>query len=828
MTLVDNAPRTTDTALLRARVQVTLSLSVFERGDRTGAFAILDEVDRVLRGMPTTTVHPLAVIQRAGLHGRLGEWDLARSILEQVDLGSPVVGPRARCLVHLNLGLAQQFLGQYSRSDIELRRAHQEAVAAGFPDLAVMAVHNRGRLQFLLGDLPAALALMAEARDLSTGQRPPGALLDEARVLAEAGLVDHALTSLEEGARAARESGIQHDLAETDLERARLSLLRQDPDEARRLAGRAEEQFRKGLEPAWAVRASLLGLEAALIVSPGAPGVATQLTELAEGAARTSGVGVEAAILAAEASARAGRTETARQLLTRADVRRTPSFPLRLQRTLARVTLHGAEGRPDLVRRELRRGAHRLAVEQARYTSMDSRTAVALHTSRLRRAHLDMVLRAGTAAQVFNATELWRGVSQRLPPLTASPDAEIARLTADARRLHAEVLVASDPDVRDVLESQARLAESAVARRDWESSRSRERTPEERPVTVGALRPLLEESHTGILSLFLERGTLWAVTVTPGGAQLAALADTQEIIALGHRLRADVATRRLAVGTPLEDAVAGSMRRNAEALGRAMAPVLPRSHRLVIVPSSTLASLPWRLLPGIHGRIVTIAPSATFWAGRGRHGEGPPSRSAPTIAALSGPGLQRSAREARDVARVWGGLARSATGGEATGDRLRDALRDCDIVHVAAHGRHEDESPLFSSVLMADGPVFAHEFQRSGVGAAHVVLSSCEVGRTHPREGDESLGLTASLLATGVRNVVGAVGPVGDEEAHRLMKNYHRLLAQGLDAAQALELATAGTEEGRLFCCYGADFTWPAVAPPQTAAAGTGPPPPGS
>ena len=70
------------------------------------------------------------------------------------------------------------------------------------------------------------------------------------------------------------------------------------------------------------------------------------------------------------------------------------------------------------------------------------------------------------------------------------------------------------------------------------------------------------------------------------------------------------------------------------------------------------------------------------------------------------------------------------------------------------------------------------------------------------------------------------LGPVGDEEAHRLMKNYHRLLAQGLDAAQALELSTAGTEEGRLFCCYGADFTWPAVAPPQTAAPGTGPPPP--
>ena len=60
---------------------------------------------------------------------------------------------------------------------------------------------------------------------------------------------------------------------------------------------------------------------------------------------------------------------------------------------------------------------------------------------------------------------------------------------------------------------------------------------------------------------------------------------------------------------------------------------------------------------------------------------------------------------------------------------------------------------------MGDGPVFAHEFQRTGIAAEHVVLSSCEVGRTHVRAGDESLGLTASLLATGVRTVVAAVEP---------------------------------------------------------------------
>ena len=160
----------------------------------------------------------------------------------------------------------------------------------------------------------------------------------------------------------------------------------------------------------------------------------------------------------------------------------------------------------------------------------------------------------------------------------------------------------------------------------------------------------------------------------------------------------------------------------------------------------------------------------------------------------------------RDVERAWGIGPAAGQSGVATGEQLRRALSDSTIVHVAAHGIHQDESPLFSSVVMGDGPVFAHEFQRTGIGAEHVVLSSCEVGRTHVRAGDEALGLTASLLATGVRSVVAAVGPVGDEDAHTVMSAYHQVLAQGLDAAEALEIASAGVEEGRLFCAFGADW----------------------
>jgi hypothetical protein len=784
-------------------VHVTHAVSRVQRGDRAGAFALLDAADGLLAGARPNHVHSLVVVQRAGLHGRVGEWERTRELLEGVPLAAEVA-PRTRCLIHLNLGLTYQFLGRYHDSDVRLRRAHQDAVALGFPDLAAAALHNRGRLQMLLSNLPRALALMEQARELGGDVLPPAAVLDRARVLSEAGLIDQAMEALEEGEQAARAGGIPHDVAEADLERARLALLRQDHADARAFAARAERRFARGSETAWAVRASLLRLQAELLLGRNPSATATTLLALADGPAASSAVGAEAAVLAAEASALVGKVDEARRQLARPEVRRAASFPLRLQRTLALAQLHDAEGRPDLVRRELRRGAHRLAVEQARHTSIDSRTAAALHTSRLRDAHLDLAIASGSPAQVFDATELWRGVSQRLPPLVASHDVELARLTADARRLHAESFDAADPSRRAGLEAAARDAERAVARRDWEASGAAPRHDEERPVTVAALRPLLDQSRSGLLSLFIHRGLLWAVTVTPSGAKLRRVPEGARVVEAAARLRADLATRRLARGTALEEVIERSMLRTAASLGEVLAPVLPRAHRLVVIPSASLASLPWRVVPGIRGRIVTVAPSATFWARRSSSARHPDGEQ--RVTALAGPGLGRALSEVRDVERAWGVDPSTGPPGVATGSQLRKALADSAIVHVAAHGIHQDESPLFSSVVMGDGPVFAHEFQRTGIAAEHVVLSSCEVGRTHVRAGDEALGLTASLLATGVRSVVAAVGPVGDEDAHTVMSAYHQVLAQGLDAAEALEIASAGVEEGRLFCAYGADW----------------------
>jgi len=93
------------------------------------------------------------------------------------------------------------------------------------------------------------------------------------------------------------------------------------------------------------------------------------------------------------------------------------------------------------------------------------------------------------------------------------------------------------------------------------------------------------------------------------------------------------------------------------------------------------------------------------------------------------------------------------------------------------------------------------------VGASHVVLSACEVGRATVRVGDESLGLAAVLLSLGVRTVVAATSRIPDELAAEAMTAYHRRLATGVDSALALAEATAGLPlAARAFSCLGADW----------------------
>jgi hypothetical protein len=229
---------------------------------------------------------------------------------------------------------------------------------------------------------------------------------------------------------------------------------------------------------------------------------------------------------------------------------------------------------------------------------------------------------------------------------------------------------------------------------------------------------------------------------------------------------------------------------------------------LVIGPSPALVSVPWSLLPALRGRSLVVAPSVTRWA------RDTGIRTEPVhVVAVAGPDLETASTEADSVGGLWRGSGLEAgvrvhPAGAAA--ELTGAMASAHLVHVAAHGVHEEQNPAFSSIRLTDGPVFVHELPRPPA-AEHVVLSACEVGRSRMRAEAEPLGLTAGLLAVGVRSVVASVAPVDDEVASTTMRRYHRELSRGRAASAALADAISDEPGAATFCVYGADWGVAAV-----------------
>ncbi|SDD30585.1 CHAT domain-containing protein [Auraticoccus monumenti] len=793
----------------RCRVLITSALTRFETGRRAEAFALLTRAEELADAAGLGAVRALAAIQRSGLHGRTGDWAAALAGLQGVDPSAPGLSPRARCVVELNSGLALQLLGRHRASRDRLQAAVRLAEEHGIDDLAAAALHNLGRLSFLRGELPEALTLMARARRRSPDLTSSGADLDRARVLLEAGQLDAAEELLVQAEQEARAAGLAHDVGEISLERARRSLLLGDHARARTHALAARRSFARLGEDSWRTRAELLRLGAEL-AGGGRPGpVARQALALAEGSARAAGVGLEASLLAAESAARAGDVAAARAVLPRRVGAAT--LPQRLQLALARTTVALAAADPEAALARLRGAAAVLASEQRRSAGLDSRTAIALHGRRLAELDVGLALGTGSAAAVLRATERWRGLSTRGRWVVPSGDPTTDDLVAAMRRTGAELREAGDETSRQPLVRELARLERAVRERGWMLAAAQEDVPDAavHPTSVSALGPALAGRDAGLVSFLSWGGRLRAVTVTPRSTRLHDLADAADVLELASRLAAGRTALAALADPRLREVVERSQQRATSRLDALLSPALPGTGRVVVVPTRVTASLAWRQLPCLLGRPVTVSPSATGWlrgldAGAARAATRTPEPRT-SLTAVAGPALERAADEARAVAACWPG-GKALTGDRAVGAALTAALRSDTVVHVAAHGSHHDQSPLFSSVLVADGPLFAHEFERVGVGAGHVVLSSCDVGRARVRPGEESLGLAAALIACGVRTVVAAVAPVRDDVAQELMTRYHAELAAGSDSAEALLRASCDVPDAGLFCGYGTDW----------------------
>ncbi|MEU7524471.1 CHAT domain-containing protein [Saccharothrix sp. NPDC042600] len=784
-------------AALRARVLTSLAAAEVMLGNTRAGFDLVD------RAQAEAAAADLGIVlQQRGLLlllvGRLDEaLDVLNDAIVRLD---PVTRPVsiARCLV--NRAMLHELTGRVRAAKADVRECERVLRTEDQPVLLAKAEVNRGFYEALIGDVPAALRAFDAARPRLAEHAPdllPVLGVDKARALMGGGLVAEAAAELDL-ALALLPRRPTHERAEAELTRAQAAIAQGQADVAKVWARRAEQRFLSRGNETWASVAVLTRLRAEFVRGRRTPVLAADAVRLAD---RLAGLGLPhdaevADLLAARVHTALGQTTAAGARLA---VRRTvrPTVENRLSRCLAVAELRAAEGRVDRACASVRRGLLLLRRHRGRFGSIDLQTGAAALGADLADLGLAMSLRSATAPVVFAWLERCKAQAFRMRPVRPPDDADTADVLAELRSSALKARAAELAGRRDhAAERRCAELERDMRRRGWTIEGGGE---DDELVRFRDVAGELSRADATMVSFLVQRGRLHGVVLTGGKAAVVPAGELAAVTEAVLRLRSDLDAlcgRRLP--TALAGAVTASIEHQVAVLAEALvAPFDLGDRDLVVVPTGPLATVPWGLLPGLRGRPVTVAPSASVWL-RGRRVEPLPDDAGPLI--VAGPDLSHAAAEAEQVARLF---PRSTvlTGSAASVSATLAAWCGRNTVHVAAHGHHEHENVLFSRLDLADGPLMAYDLHGVPTAPRHVVLSACDVGRTVVRVGDELLGFTAALLYSGTRNVVAGVARVPDDPvAAEVMTRYHALHNQGLPPPRALAEATRDQPRMPLVC----------------------------
>ncbi len=819
---------------LRARVLTTLALSTLALTGKVEAIALLDQARQTARECGDRSVLALTYVQEAAVHVWCADWEQALAALALAEDDLDLLTPREQVAAYLNRGLAHISVYDHGAGRGDLTRALDLACQHNLLAQEFKARHNLGCLEYFSGDIPRAIALMRQADEMQVEVDRSRALLDFAGVLIEAGLLDDAEETLSRARSAARSRGLALEEADIELDLTECAVLRGDLATARTRVSAAIAGYQSRGAADKEIQATLI---AALIDL--AEGInAGPSLELAEPICQAAGPnGYQrrlAARVVAEASLLLGDHAAARRSAAQFRRGRSAGAAAILHERLIQARLYAAEGDPARARRIIKATNDLLQRHQSRVHSLEIRAGIALHGRRLADFDTALALESGSHRAVFDSTERWRASSHRLAPLTQEPAVGSVGLVSELRRTRLRLMSADSSEAEQLRDHEAKL-QREIAHRDWATHPESGVPSVQRPVGYDQVRALAHRTTSTVVTFFVADDSYYRLTISARGTDLRPLGLRSQVTDLSARLESDVRGAALAGNQPamrqwIEQAVTASAQ-DLQAVVLADLDVQADEH-IVIVPTHSLSTLPWGMMPALIGRPLIISSSVTRWASgtavelarltestgaTGAIGTGaigaigataasrepaPP----PALAALAGPGLPRASAECVGVRTAWDGTSpRTPSRPLASSRAVVTALAGARVVHLAAHGSHEEQNPLFSSLRMADGPVFAHELPRP-VAAEHVVLSACDVGRSRIRSGDEPLGMTAALLSLGVGSVVAAVAPVADDAAEAAMVTYHRLLAGGTDAATALAQALVETPQARSFCLYGANW----------------------
>ncbi len=668
-----------------------------------------------------------------------------------------------------------------------------------------------------IGDHLRALDLFSKAREINNEL---GLLLETGKDLRGSSLTYFTLGDLglaeQNAARARnmhREIGFPFQELQDVLILAELAYLDEQPSEVRRWLGRAHELVR-GLD-ARATRAAVALTEARIADAESDPGGVLEAlrpveADLARGDYASEW---EADALRARAYLRLGRLDSAA-----AAGRRAVSAVERVRRNLGSGVLKTAftsariQTYSDLVSILLRLGQSAEAFEVA-----DAVRARAL-SEHLASADRGALALDEAARQLAESEQLLR---------------RIDRLVGALDEVELGATGTGDPWV--AAEARDRMSRLTAARNEYEALlvSVAERHPSAVTLLGGgwtsaaSVQDALEPTEV-LLEYMVTPDRLIAFVVTRDDIRIAESAISSEDLATRVRLARELLRTGSASDSGGVQVLEMLHRILIEPAARAAA--IYERPRLIIVPHEVLTYLPFGALrDGTTERylaeefsLLHLPSAATLAVLRTNHQTRDVSSIGTNRAHVLAPfpeELPATRREAEAVRAALPG-AEARMGSEATEARLRRALSQGGVVHLATHGIMNPRNPMFSRLELRkgvegrpadDGRLEVHELLGLAINSPLVFLSGCEtgLGSAWSRQfiqGEDFATLARAFLYAGSANVVATLWRLEDESAAVFAELFYRELrrASPVDAlSRAQRAMIAGAE-------YASPYYWAA------------------
>jgi tetratricopeptide (TPR) repeat protein len=717
-----------------------------------------------------------------------GELAEAEAIYHRV-LANPATSVRRQIGGANNLALIESEQGRHAQALRRLDGALRGARAFS-PVLVATITGSTAQVTVQSGRFTAALALFDQAeREYQAAGLPLGEYyVDYADVLKELRLLPEAAAAARHAVEEFTSAGVPLMAAEAQLRLAELAMLSGDLPEAMDSSAAAAAAFRRQDRATWRARTLLVIAEARLRSGHATPGDLAQAAAAARrlAAAGVASPAVQGFLVAGQLAASLGLRRQAITALTRAHtLARGAPVLVRLRGRVSGALAASLQHRDPDALAHCRRGLADLARHRSSLPSVELRALASGHGEELGHIGLGIVTSGGSPTRVLN----WMERSRAAALLAVEPP-EFDQIRDDLTALRAAHASESGPAAPAGPQGRAQaisFERAAIERRirhaTWRAGATVGSAGG--PVSAGALRGLL--AGRTLVTYGLLRGDLVAVVIGPRGSRLARLGPAGPA---QEELRAFLfALRRLA-----EPRTAGQLaaaRASADLRIRKLAETLiaplqiTEETELVIIPVPVMQGVPWSAL---HPGPVCLAPSATFWARSATAAAG--AAAGAGVALIAGPDLPGALTEVEAIAAIYP-AATPLMPPDSTADRVTTALAGAQLAHLACHGTLRADNPMFSSLLLSDGPLTVQELYARGLAPHRLILASCESGTQVSYAGDEVLGFVGALLARGTAGVLASTAAVPDVEAAGFMTAVHRQLARGDTLARALHAARA-------------------------------------